>query len=337
MSFINAGIKEVYFAKGNVTIKDGKIHYGQAGSTSIANTIFGLGIRQAGSFVGEPLNEIRDKDNRAFPNLFNFKADFSTMQLDLARLASLIEMCQDDSVAVAILTKGITKSFDFVVPAATTGGIFVFDTPASGTNEGLGLDFELSISQTDRIMKVIFERAFGVDDAASLITAADTSDNKIPFLASTTPQIIEADVMSGFISPSFTAQLPSDIAAAYADDANLAEFSINLKTKSTKNAFNKSIVNGFEVELTSTVSGPNVPALIQGANVTFPGDISLVLRSGETITLKTLGLTAMHSFDLGDENRTLKSTLSGTYDIDFVATTGVFPAISNITFNTFLQ
>lgn len=332
MSFINAGIKEVFLSKGDSNgIFTGKYHKGNVSATTPSNTIIGLGIRQEGNFIGEPFNEIKDKDNRSFNNLFNFRGEFSTMQVDIELFECLVNWIGDDSVASAFLTKGIVESGGVVIPSGT-GGIFLFNT--AGTDYGLGLDFELAISQTDRIMNIILERAFSVDDARTLITLADTANAKVPFEASKVPQIITADVMTGFISPSdMIAEMPTDLQAAFASTANLAEFSVNLKTKSAKNSFNKSIVSGFEVDLMAKASGPDVPALYDAANIVFPGDVTYTIRSGESLIFKTIGLTQRASFNLGDSERSVTVNMMGTYDLDFLS----IVADTSVTFNTFLQ
>lgn len=332
MSFINAGIKEVYFTKGDSNgMNTGKYHKGNGSATGPSNTIFGLGIRQEGQLIGEPFNEIKDKDNRSFNNLFNFRGEFSTMQVDIEMLEALVNYSGDDSVATAFLTRGIQESGGVIIPSGT-GGIFLFDT--NGTDNGLGMDFELNISQTDRIMNMIFERAFSVDNARALITAADTSANQVPFEANKTPQIITADVMTGFISPSdMITEMPTDLEAAFQSSSNLAEFSVNLKTKSAKNSFNKSIISGFEVDLMAKASGPDVPALYDAANIVFPGDVTYTIRSGETIVFKTIGLTQRASFNLGDSERSVTVNMMGTYDLDYV----VVVSDTSVTFHTFLQ
>ncbi len=335
MAFVNAGIKEVYFAKGDsegiLDANSSKLHK-TGTATTPADTIYGLGIRQAGNFTGAPFNEIRDKDNRAFSNLYNFNCAFSTMQVDLDVVDALVEFASDPSVAVAVLTRGINKVTTTVQPDTTVkGGLFIFDT---NTNDrGLGMDFELSISQTDRILNLTFERAFDPSVAETLIDAADAASNAILFGTDKTPQIITGDVMTGYITPaSMITAMPSDLEAAFGDDANLAEFAAMLRTKSTKNGYNKSIISGFEVELSATASGPDVPALLDSVPIVFPGDVTFSLRTDENLVFKTLGLTQMASFDLGDENRTVKVDMTGTYDIDFVVTSG-----TAVTFNTFLQ
>jgi hypothetical protein len=352
MAFVNAGIKEVYFAKGDsvgILASDcfgaSRIHKDSTPGDP-EDTIYGLGIRQAGNFTGAPFNEIRDKDNRAFSNLYNFNASFSTMQVDLNLVQALVEFAGDSSVATAILTRGLVatnqSTYQDVSSASPHGGVFIFNTKT--TDQGLGMDFELNISQTDRIMNMTFERAFDPADAVTLVTAAQDSANAVLLGVDTLPQIIPEDVMTGYITPAdMILEMPdtddTGLRSAFGLDANLAEFNAILRTKSTKNGYNKSIISGFEVELSATASGPDVNALVDSIPIIFPnaaqgtnGDVSFLIRANESLVFKTLGITQMASFDLGDENRTVKVDMTGTYDLDFVVTTA-----TAITFNTFMQ
>jgi len=313
MSFVMAGIKEAYYSKGNAPWPADYTGEG-------LDAIYGLGIRNAGSFNIEHHNEIEDMRTRKFPQMLNFRAEMNTMQITVEKLRALIGYAKQSSVATAILTSGVLESGGIIT--SPTGGIYLFDQDNS-----LGLEFTLNFTDSERIINVVFERAFKYEEGRTLINAAQTAG--VPFGVDKTPMINKDDVIAGFVSPSF---IPAALETAFGD-ADLVSFAMNIQTKQTKNAFNKSLVSAITVELEAVTSGPDVPAIHESVKHEFPTDITLQLRSGETIVLKADGITRMGSAMIGDEERQATLTFNGEYDIDYADVASP----SAITLHTYLQ
>ncbi|MFA5299746.1 MAG: hypothetical protein WC389_16295 [Lutibacter sp.] len=319
--FINAGIKEIYF------IPD-KIAFPGRGSGGSYTGVYGMGIRQNGNLTGNHLNEIRDNKNRAFPNLFNFKVDCPTMQVDDPDIINaLITSAKKGGAAVAVVTSGVAKSgtsgnYTVVSP---NGGLYIFDNAYS-----LGVDFELRFGLKERQCNITFEGAFkyGTGSGYHDYMISQSATNDLAFVADTLPKIDNTKVADSFISPSF---IPSGVSGF--GDANIVDFMCSVKTKSAKNGFNNSIVSALQVELTCTASGVDAAALADAIEYEFFSSatpISVVLG---TLTLKfgKGGLTRIGSFDFGDDKREVTFTYSGEYDLEYVAT-----ASNEITFNAYL-
>ena len=315
--YVSASIKEVFFAPGSANFP-----------ASLASA-FGLGIRSSGKFIGEPHNPLTDMRNRQFPNMMNFRVEADTMQTDLAKIIALITYAKAGASSVAVLTGPLTvggSGSDGDPVTSANGGIFLFENA-----NALGVGFELNITQAERLLKVNFERAFKYTSPDAIIDAADTES--IPFLTSGIPAIDTDKVLSGFISPNdVTGMIPAALTASFAD-LYLDEFTINLKTKSTKSGFNIDLLSGLQVELSASAIGVDQAALVELFKHEFPSaDLVVTLLTGETLTFKKESLTRVGNFDFSDEKRMGKIMYTGEYDPDFITST-----VSNINFNTFLQ
>lgn len=323
MAFVNAGIKEILWAPG-----------GAAFPIIAGTTVFGLGIRHDGKMTVEPFNPMTDNKNRQFPNMVSFKIEADTMQTDLARIASLISAAKAGSAAVAVITSGAALATGSITSA--DGGIFLFD----GANDCLGVDFELSLTQTERAMKVIFERAFKYTNPDAIIDTADT-DALTALAVGSIPNVDTAKVISGFINPkdSITNLIPAAetaLVAAFAD-MYLDEFNINIKTKNTKSAFNLSMVSAIEVEISATAIGADVAAMVQAMKQQFPAnDLVLTLTTGKTLTFDKSGLSRVGNLEIGDTKRSVTVKYTGAFDLDFVKVTGAQGSETDIKFNTVL-
>ncbi len=324
-SFINAGIKEVYVSPGKI-----QLPCNSAAGTPTYTGVYGMGVRQDGNLIGNHFNEMRDNKNRAFPNLFNYKLEMPTMQInDDSFVIALINGAKAGGMATAVVSSGVVKASTDIISA--DGGIFIFES-----NYALGLDFELGLGLSSRTCKVMLEGAYKYGASAgehqSFIDNAAT--NQLLFASEKLPDLVVANVVQQFISPSFVPASISGLTPNPALDANIVDFMATIKTKSTKNGFNFSLVTGLEVELMLQVSGPDVAALAKIVDYEFftsATPISIVIGDNLTINITKNGLTRIGEFEVGDANRTAKFTYNGTYDMEYVTTsTGL------ITLNTYL-
>lgn len=313
MAAVNAGIKEVFLDLPNADI------------TSVgATSVIGLGFRQNGQFTGEPFNPIEDNRMRQFPNLFNFKAEFNTMQISLATMKKLIECAKAGGAATAILTSGIVKNATNIEPG--TGNIFIFDTTNS---RSLGIDWELNLTPTERRINVTLERAFGLTEATTILS--DSKTNTLTFVANKVPSLQPTQVSSGFIIPSFIDGGANSVANIPA--LQLGDFKINLATNGNKNAFNVSLINGIKMEFEATMSRADNNIFESFIAMNFPAvDVRVTLDGSNYIEIKQLSFSKSGTFEIGDENRNAVIKLQGLLDLDYADTTGP----TNIIFNTYL-
>jgi hypothetical protein len=319
MAFVNAGIKEVYFTPS-------KIAFPALTSSGVYTNVFGFGVRQNGSLVGNHFQEIRDNKNRVFPNLFNFKLDMPTMQIDNPLLiGALITAAKNGGAAVACVTSGVSRSAAPYTVGSSAGGIFVFDADNS-----LGIDFELKFGLKERLCTVNFERAFkygttansGGDSHYEIIEAAAT--NSLKWVTDTLPNVIVANVIDEFVSPDFipTGSL-SSLSDAFAD-MNLVDFSLSIKTKSSKNGFNGSMVSGLQVELMAQAMGADINAILDAVEYEMHANASPIAvdLGTTTINLYKNNLSRIGDFEISDDNRNVKFTYTGEYDLDYTAVSG---------------
>ncbi len=328
MGQVKAGIKELYFGLGTLDIP--ALTAFPTDETDPNTYLYGMGIRQEGSLVVEHKEQLSDKDGREFPNLLNFKAEMSTMQVDLNILNAVMQYAGVSETSVAVLASGVYNDGGippYVAPSLTLtpGGIYIFDGA-----DAMGVDFELSIGMKERLLKLTFERAYKYSYGLTLIDNADAATNKIPFGAGVLPMIKTADVLAGFISPTWATSL-TGLTNGF-EDARLVDFNMVIKSKSDKNAFGVSLVRGVEVELTATASGPSVPEIKSAISHEFVSDVTIGLRTGQDIILKADGISKIGSAEIGDAKREITVSVKGYYDMEFVTSTA-----SAITFNTYLQ
>lgn len=321
MAFVNAGIKEIFWAPGGATFP----------VTSAG--INGLGIRHDGKMTVEPFNPLTDNHNRQFPNMVNFKIEADTMQISLPRIADLITRAKAGSAAVGLIASGAGIATGQITSA--NGGVFLFD----GANNCLGVDFELSITQAERALKVIFERAFKYTNPDAIIDVADT--NQIASAVGAVPSLDTASVLTGFLSPlsgmtNFIPAAETALTGAFAD-MYLDEYNINIKTKNTKSAFNLSMVTGLDVEVSATAIGADIASMVQAMKQMFPAnDLVLTISTGKTITFAKEGLSRMGNLEIGDTKRSVTVKYTGSYDLDFVKATGAAGSETDIKLNSVL-
>lgn len=310
---VNAGIKEVYLDSPTADITD-------VGGASV----IGLGFRQNGQLIGEPFNPITDNRNREFPNLFNFRAEFNTMQISLATLTKLVDFAKAGGASCAILTSGIVKNTTNVEPG--TGNIFIFD---STNSRSMGIDWEFRLTPTERLINITLERAFSPTEASTILS--DSTTNTLTFAASKVPTLSPTQVSSGFLMPSFVDGGANSVVNI--PPVQLGDFSIVLATESTKNAFNISLPRGVRMEFSATMSQADNNVFDSWlSSSTFPAvDVRVALDASNYIEIKQLSFSKSTNFEVGDENRNAIIRLVGMLDLDFVTTTA-----NTIVFNTYL-
>lgn len=347
MAYVAAGIKEVLIGSSTGT------PMAPAASPGIGTTIFGMGVRNAGTFNITHMNELSDFRGRKFANLVNFKAEMPTMQFkDAALLKAILGYAKVSACSVALATSGISKLYSTpqYYVQSPNGGVFLFQGADS-----LGIDFEMTFGMKERLLKFTLERAFKYDDnptpaastAQSLLIASTT--NKMAFETGKIPYIDQSKVPSGFISPADagnTAFIPAstaisgttpaiDLPTAFAD-INLVDFMVRMKTVSQKNGMNVSRVRGIAVELMARVAGPDIPSIIGSikneANPDIIIDLDPNTASTTTLTFKANGMRRVGDAEISDDKREASLTWAGEYDIDLMDLSG-----SNPVLNTFLQ
>lgn len=311
MAFVNAGIKEIY-------INAGGADFSMPGA-------IGMGIRGNGTFIAEHINEMRDKDNRMFPSMINFRVEVPTMQIeDDALFNMLINGAKSSSLACAVVTSGVVESPTNTVKSPT-GGIYLFGG-TSGVNN-LGVDFELNFTQNERTMALTLERAFKYDGAAS--PAANTANwiiqqgktNLLNVSGYTLPDIDIALVPSGFKNPADMSNMIPTNLSAYFGDLMLKEFALTIRTVGAKSGFNVSWLRGIEVDFAITAAGGDADAMFYIAQHAFnTSAITVNIGTTYTLTFQPYGLTRYGTFSIGDEERTQTLMYNGTYDLDYVDT-----------------
>jgi len=109
----------------------------------------------------------------------------------------------------------------------------------------------------------------------------------------------------------------------------LNDWKINLKTRSAKNAFNKSICSKIDVDIMAVMDGIDPDELNIFLASAFASDLTIIMgvTTPYNIILKSGGLTQMGEAEIDEDKRTGTVHFTGSYDIDFAdLTTG-----SNIT------
>jgi hypothetical protein len=315
MANVIAGIKEVFFGSGASALTD------------MENADFGLGFRQTGQFIGEAFNPIEDHRTRQFGNLFNFRAEFSTMQISTVIFDALIGYAKANAASMVLITSGIQESPSAsVVPVTNEGNVFIFDS-----GDALGVDFELILTPTDRNITVTAERAYGIAAANTLIV--DSATNSVAFSSAgthTIPDLDATQVSTGFLYPDFVSAGGVEVIP----QVQLADFRISLATKGNKNAFNTSLVHSIHCEMEATMSGVDNSVLKAMVEQEFPAvDVDIFLDGTNKITIKQLSYSKLGDFEIGDENRNAHFMLMGDLDLDFYDNAS---APATLTFNTFL-
>jgi|GEM_PF-2084026 len=314
MAFVKAGIKEALMAAGGAAFPD------KTGFSASPATIYGLGYSDKGTIEIAPFNEIKDKAEREFPNMLNVKAELNSMQMDPATMKFLLNCAANSSIAVKLITGKPVIGTDTIT--SPDGGIYSFDSADS-----LGIDIDLEITPKSRQNKITLQRAFKYSEPLpGFLTNASTAT--APYVAGKLPMFNKNAVPIGLISPSFIS----------IDDERLADFKVTIKTVSSANAFNRSIVSAISVSLEATLGNPNITELIAYLTHSYKGLVTLDIPLGATGTSDDLiinfaadGLTQSGKANLDDDKREVAVTLSGNYDIDMLTLDG-----SGITFNTYL-
>lgn len=292
MSYKAAAIKEAYLAPGNAVFP----------LTGIG--AFGLGYKESATFKISNFNEIKTKQNRVYPSLTNFQAQIKTEQMSYALMSFIFGAAAASDITAKFVTSGISKATDFTA----SGGIFTFEDAKS-----MGVDFELLLSPKERSLTVTLEKAFRIADATAIITASTTDT-----LSGTLhiPALDAANTVKGYITPSFGS-------ITIAED-RLNDWKISIKTKSTKNSFNKSMVNGIDVDIMGVMDGVDPAEINTFLASSFAPDltISVGVDVPYNIVLKAGGLTQMGEVEIDDDKRTGTVHFTGQYDIEFADLTG---------------
>lgn len=308
MSFKNAGILEVFFSSPSANFPAAL-----TGLTADPPTLFALGLRKEATLTVEPFNALTDKDNRQFPNMTNYKIEGNTMQIDLPTIKGLIDLTKAGGATVAAVMAGAVNNANVVTSA---GGIFMFENAAS-----LGLDFELKLTQSERILNVIFEGAYIYSATDAIL--ANLATESIPYLADKIPNIDTTKVISGFRSPVDMGLVPTalTLSGAFANKY-IDDFSVSLKSIGDKSGFNRTILKGFQVELSATAIGVDNADVAEIMKQEFPSsNVTIELQTGKTIVLNAKGLSRNGSISFSDAKRTGTVKYSGTYYADFITST----------------
>lgn len=294
MGYKAAGIKELYTAPGSAV-------FPADGTGAI-----GFGYYDSGSMKISPFGEIKSKRNMQYPSLQNVRIERSTNQMSFAFLKAIFSYCSASDVTAKVITSGISKATDFTA----SGGLFTFENTKS-----LGIDFELNLSPKERLLKAILERAFKPADMTSILTAAKTDTLK----GSLNIPALDADnIIKGYIDP---ASMFGSISIA---DDRLSDWKCTLKTKNTKNSFNKSIVSGIEVEIEGYLDGPDCDEMATYLASEICPDITIAVpvKTPYNIILKSGGCSSLGDVEIDDEKRRARVGITGFYDIEFADTTG---------------
>jgi len=294
------GIKEIYLSDGAADFP----------ATPVLGTnVFALGHIDSGTLDITPYNEIKTKRGMVFSSCRNFKADMATLEMGYALLKFLFGAAKVSDITAKIITSGITKTTDFVA----TGGIYSFTNTFS-----MGVDFELSLTPQERMLKVILERAYKESVATTIITNSKTDTLKGTL---NIPALDPDNLVMDYINPPF--------GSVTILDERLNDWKISLKTKNTKNKFNRSIISRIEVDMFGAMDGvtPDEMNTFHAGAICPDLTIPIGVDTPYNIILKSGGLTQNGDTKFDDEKRVSTVHFQGSYDIDFVdLTTG-----SNIT------
>jgi hypothetical protein len=295
MSQKAAGIKDVFLAPGSAAFPADGVG------------CHGLGYSDSGSMKIEPFNPIKTKStNLQFPTLQNVRIERNVEQMPFTLMKDVIAYCQASDVTVKAITSGVTKSTDFTA----SGGLFTFENTKS-----LGIDFELSLSPKERLLKFILERAFKPTDLTAIITASKTDTLKGSL---NIPALDDTNIIKGYIDP---ADMFGTIIIA---DERLDDWKCSLKTKNTKSSFNRSKVKGIEVDIEGFLDGPDPDEILTYLAHEICPDIIIPISVGTpyNIVLKSGGCSALGDIEINDDQRRARVHITGFYDIEFADCTG---------------
>lgn len=297
-----ASIKEVYLSNGGVAFP---ADYAIAG-----NPLIGLGYRtNKCSLKFTSKDPIKTNMNQEFPNLINVKAELETMQLPWALIKQLFGSWLSGAgtgVNLAVVTgKPVVASSNMTSAA----GIFNFENTNS-----LGLDFELSITQKERLLKLTCERSFNPSVIDTMFGSAGTKT--LPYAAGKTPMLDPTAVVAGFISPSFV---------SFGSDVRCSDFKISLKASGGKTAFDVLQPSKIDVLLEATLDSADLAEIKTNlaGSVQAASNVTISIANGETtkpsIILAKEGLSQKGEIEISDDKRTAKVSFVGSFFLDYVA------------------
>jgi hypothetical protein len=194
----------------------------------------------------------------------------------------------------------------------------------------LGIDFDLTFSLKERVLKLTLEGAMRYEAGLELVKGSGV--RQIGYSANKIPSIDDSKVSAGFINPSYIPQS----CVAYFDDALITDFSCTVKSKSSKNGFNTSLMNAITVEMKATCSGADYMG-IQNIlkHETFSSDIIIDLDPSAAGTKNLIfsrdGITKIGEVTIDDDKREASFTLTGEYDPDYTT----YP-VNGVNFNKYL-
>lgn len=269
--------------------------------------------------------------------LCTFEEDGTTITFDEPHNLDTSNVIKNANIGSVIQLAGQTKVI-LTIPTDSTVtvdsamvGIAEDPIPCKLFDGGLGFDFELSFSMKDRQLKFTLERAFRYEVGLALIESAVS--RLIGWEADRVPSIDDSKVSVGFINPDF---IPNDLIAYFGDEV-LSDFSCTVKSKSSKNGFNSSLINAITVEMKATCSGANYEGLKKvlayeniGEAITIDLDPS---GTSQQIVFGKDGLTKVGNVTVDDDKREATFTIAGEYELDYVDV----DSDNVITFNKYLQ
>lgn len=273
---------------------------GQMGETSPTGLIT-TGTRKNGGLIISPLDEITDHRERKLRNLMNFKAEMSSYQGRMRFLDMLI----------SYLGSGYDAQIACVNQSADgDGGIFNFEAMVGG------LDFGMEYNAKERFLNLILETAMEYEAAQTFIGAADNE----PLAPAITTNPISGSNEYGqnfnLYAHPYYCSIECPASTELFGKKEIVDRKFTIKTKGIKNAYNETVQPYLEVMLEIT----GADATITKMATILSKDMGASLVHKEYIAGTTFYekysiaanlLTHREEFDLGDEKREAKITISG--------------------------
>lgn len=273
---------------------------GQLGETSPSGLIT-TGTRKNGGLVISPLDTIKDHRERELRNLINFKAEMSSYQGRMRFLDMLI----------SYLGSGYDAQIACVDQTADgDGGIFNFVAMTGG------LDFGIEYNAKERFLNLVLETAMEYEAAQTFIGASDNDE-----LA---PAITNDPISGGneygqnfslYAHPYYCSiECPSGTELFSKKEIVDRKFSI--KTKGYKNAYNEVVQPYLEVMLEITGADATITKMANILNKDMGASVVHKEYIGGTSFYEKYSIAAnlvthKEEFNLGDEKREAKITISG--------------------------
>lgn len=315
MSYARAGIESIWL-----------MPKGTAGSfisgSTVANAI-SIGFKKPATLVIKDAETVKDYLDREFKNKLSYSLSVETLQSSIDNLWYLQGFAINNGCDVVMFSTGTTRPAGTFY-SNTDSGIFIFSKVAGGEDKSLGIDYEVSIGQKERTIKLTLEATFDYNTGLSIQQEAQTNKVILPAGLSLRNERFDRLVLPRFKN----LYIDSDGNGSYdlepfLDKSEMSDFKITLKTKGDKDIFGRSRLNYITGNLEVTTNEAKVNDFIKYLSTPINAGYKILLGGNSTakdeaFIINNYCLMSSSELTIGDAKRESKIMLKGDVPISNV-------------------